>query len=136
VNSVADRCAFHWDMRLVPGQPMEEVTERFDAYARSICAADPRFEISRVCEAYFPGLRPSPDTAFRQAVLAATEQDRFEESPMGTEAGFFQSAGFDTLIWGPGDPAHAHIADESTAIHQLERCLSRLTGPSGLIAMD
>ena len=42
--------------------------------------------------------------------------------PYGTEAGLFQEAGMPTVIFGPGDIAQAHQADEFIDVSQVEAC--------------
>lgn len=130
VNTVADACDFVWDMRLAPGKKMAIITNRFDAYGKRLLAGPGKpagiASITRKCTAYFPGLAPSEPCAFGETLKALTGTTEFQEMPFGTEAGFFQDAGFNVYVCGPGDVSDAHTPNESIAKTELARCLDLL----------
>jgi acetylornithine deacetylase len=127
-NTLPDRCVFDWDMRLAPGARIDDVLGRFDAFARMLCdgAGLPAPTVAHSRTAWFPGLDPRPASTFGTALLQATGSDRFLMLPYGTEAGFFQAAGFETFVCGPGDPTVAHLADEHLEEGQIAACLDVL----------
>ena len=45
-----------------------------------------------------------------------------------TEASLFSAAGYTALVYGPGDIAQAHAADEFVSIEQLDACMAFLAG--------
>ncbi len=126
-NTVAQNCSFTWDMRLMPGEDLGDVTDRFDLYVQELLCAyqhiSPEVQITRTREAVFPGLTPLAPCPFRQDVLAASGTTAFGVAAYGTEAGFFQTAGFDTVVWGPGNIQQAHTADEFIELDQLAGCI-------------
>ena len=124
VNTVAGRCVFDWDMRLMPGEDMDDITDRFDAFAKAECEhiGFGRLHVSRTCTAFFPGLKPSGG-AFGADLIERCGTSGFGALPFGTEAGFFQSAGIETYVCGPGSVDFAHVADENLPIKDLEKCL-------------
>lgn len=135
VNTVADACEFDWDMRLAPGQAMADITGRFDAYCAELLARagvpDGAATITRDCTACFPGLAPRANCAFGDALKAATGAGDFDAMRFGTEAGFFQDAGFAVYVCGPGDVKDAHTPGESLPVHELAACLDLLARLSG-----
>jgi acetylornithine deacetylase len=126
VNTVAEHCSFDWDMRLMPGDRMEDAAARFDQFAQNLCANAPGAQVSRSCTAWFPGLAPSPSSRFGAELLTASRAAAFDAMPFGTEAGFFQAAGLDTFVCGPGSAEQAHVADEYVPAEDLAACLSLL----------
>ena len=122
VNTVADTCSFDWDMRLMPGTSMARITDAFDAFVG--VQADPEARVSRTCTAFIPGLETRAQTRFAQSLLDARNAATFSGMPYGTEAGFFQMAGFEPFICGPGDPRVAHLANEYVDLEQLATCIS------------
>ena len=129
-NTVAENCCFTWDMRLMPDEDMADILSRFDDYAASLVNEvqnfAPEVDISRSSDAIFPGLAAMKEGAFRDEILRVSHADFFGCVPYGTEAGFFQQSGLDTIIWGPGNIEQAHTRDEFIDIEQLETCLNHI----------
>jgi len=127
-NTVPDRCVFQWDARVMPDEELEAITARFDAHARALCAQSEygNAQIVRKSEALLPGLSPGAQSLFAKELAAVARTETFKPVPFGSEAGFFQKAGYETYICGPGDIAQAHKADEFIEVSELERCLTVL----------
>ncbi|MDW3222801.1 MAG: M20/M25/M40 family metallo-hydrolase [Paracoccaceae bacterium] len=125
LNTVADTCSFDWDMRLVPGRSMVSITDPFDAFSRTQAGVEA--SVARTCTAFFPGLEPRPPTRLADSLLDACSEATFASLPYGTEAGFFQTAGFDTYVCGPGDPRVAHLANECIDLEQLATCIRSIS---------
>ena len=63
---------------------------------------------------------PEHDGAAEALVRRITGDNASHVVSYGTEAGHFQSAGYSSVICGPGDIAQAHQADEWLSIEQFE----------------
>lgn len=128
-NIVAETCKFTWDVRLMPGQALAEVQGRLEAYAQDLLKPArqiaPEADIVVTLREWFPGLSGLADGPFREEIAAVSGQTDFAVVPYGTEAGMFHEAGFDAVVWGPGDIAQAHTADEFIEEAQIARYLER-----------
>jgi succinyl-diaminopimelate desuccinylase len=122
-NVVPDRCRIYVDRRIIPGEDPEQDVQEIREIAQRAIAAVPgaRVEVNGV------GLgrasMSEPDAPVVQAMLAAnahlglnTELTGFS---MGTDGRHFAAIGIPTIIYGPGDPALAHIPDEWVGIDEV-----------------
>ncbi len=126
-NMIAPSAELRFGFRPLPSQDIDELHERFDACART--GALERYE-----ETFRGPSLPSGD-------VAAAEERRLEARdladalglPIGnavdfwTEASLFSQAGLTALVYGPGDIAQAHTADEWVALEQLQRYADSIT---------
>ncbi|GCE37866.1 Acetylornithine deacetylase [Rhodococcus wratislaviensis] len=112
---------------------------------RTIMEVDPQVILSRICErarhieaamqaqyptagievsalALAPGLEAAPDSTLVAMLTRAGAIAEGDKVSYGTEAGFFHSAGIDTVVCGPGNITQAHIADEYVSLDQIREC--------------
>lgn len=129
-NIIAGQCWFEWDIRLAPGDRIDQIEKAFLAEVARLLAGvkerAPEVGVSLRQTACFPGFRTPPDHPFAQECLACSEAVDHEEFAAGTEAGIYAAANLPVMVMGPGDIAQAHITDEFLDIEQLERCLAQL----------
>lgn len=116
-NIVPDCCQIEVDWRLVPETPAAELLERLRR----------RFPAAEVApyEFYPPFYEPDASPALqavRRAAEAVTGRPAvLAGAPWAANAGIFQAgAGFPCVIFGPGDIAQAHTADEYVEWPQVE----------------
>jgi acetylornithine deacetylase len=125
-NIIPKTCSFVWDIREVPEAPARVVIERFRASCDSLLARHGKDGLSIETEtlAHVPALGVVEQGPAQS--LAATLLGERSTSVMsiGSEAGMFQSAGYSTILCGPGSISQAHQPDEYVEIEQLERCES------------
>lgn len=117
-NMIASEAKVRFGLRPAPGQTPRALLD--EAFA---LAADP----SRV--QWEPGFiappLPAPTRPLEAALADAERMARELELPAGepvdfwTEAALFSEAGSTALVYGPGDIAQAHAADEWVAVDQL-----------------
>ena len=123
-NITAKDCHFALEFRVVPDEEVDEWAELVcDAAAeieRGMQAVHPSTGIDLEPYALVPGLVPEHDGAAEALVRRITGDNASHVVSYGTEAGHFQSAGFSSVICGPGDIAQAHQADEWLSIEQFE----------------
>jgi len=119
-NVVAPACEALFNFRPLPSQDIDELHAAFRA-----CAHAPALE---AYEERFRGPSlPAGDIAqAEQRRLAARDLADELGLPVGnavdfwTEASLFSAAGYTALVYGPGDIAQAHAADEWLALAQLD----------------
>ncbi len=85
-------------------------------------------DILEACASVLPGVSPAVEVRFRAPALPASGADVFKDLgietigslPFWTEAALFAEAGIPAAVFGPGDIAQAHAADEFVGLDQLE----------------
>jgi acetylornithine deacetylase len=120
-NVIAPCAEVRFGFRPLPSHDIEELHARFRA-----CAAPEALE--RYEETFRGPPLPAGDVAEAETRRLAA-RDLAEELglPVGnavdfwTEASRFSAAGLTAIVYGPGDIAQAHTADEWVALDQLER---------------
>ncbi len=119
-NMIAPATELRFGMRPLPTMHPDDLLARFRTLAEP---APAHFE-----ETFRGPSLPAGDTATAEARrLAARDLADELEIPVGnavdfwTEASLFSAAGYTAFVYGPGDIAQAHSADEWVALEQLER---------------
>lgn len=120
-NVIAPSAEVRFGFRPLPSHDLDALHARFAA-----CAAPGALE--RYEETFRGPSLPAGDTAMAEARRLAT-RDLADALglPIGnavdfwTEASLFSQAGLTAFVYGPGDIAQAHCADEWVALDQLER---------------
>lgn len=119
-NMIAPSAELRFGMRPLPTMPPDELLERLRTLAEP---APAHFE-----ETFRGPSLPAGDTATAEARrLAARDLADELGIPVGnavdfwTEASLFSAAGYIAFVYGPGDIAQAHTADEWVALDQLQR---------------
>lgn len=135
VNIVPSRCEVSIDCRYVPGQDHEAVVEDFWHDLRAALPTDADdLEVADV-EGY-PAMEADPNGPFVRNLLAGCRELTGQSEPAGVyyfaDSGPFHRAGIQCVLFGPGDIAHAHKAEEFLEIDQytlaIETVLNWLAG--------
>ncbi len=120
-NMIAPTTELRFGFRPLPSQDIDRLHADFRAML-------PVAERATYQETFRGPSLPSGDVATaEERRLAARDIADALVLPIGnavdfwTEASLFSQAGYDALVFGPGDIAQAHTADEWVAIEQLER---------------
>ena len=120
-NTVPDRCRIEVDRRLVPGEdPLAAVADA-DAALRET-GVPFTSTLTFACPA-LPPLVPEPLLArFAECVRAvAGRVPRRRAVPFATDASSLAEAGVPAVVFGPGDIAQAHTADEWVDLAEVEQ---------------
>ena len=124
---VCDRCTCAGYLELLPSDDIQTMQRRFrdellrDTAARGVDASRLSIEFSEV----YPGHRTDPAHPLCAAALQALDPTSgawsgWSAFNSGCEAGIrWKLHGTPTLVWGPGDLALAHAADESVGLAEL-----------------
>lgn len=121
-NIVPDRCEISIDRRTLPGETQASVCREIQALLRKHKLAA-TIAKSALC----PALETDPRQPLVREFLKAAGQSR----PIGVDyfcdAAVLASGGIPSVVFGPGDIAQAHTADEWIALSQLNRATALLT---------
>lgn len=123
INILAEHCRFLWDIRSLPGDHPDQIRAAFEAHCKAVIAASPHpIGITTTAFANAPGLEARAENAAEDLVQRLSGANQSGMVAFATEAGFFQKAGYDTVVFGPGDIAQAHQPNEFIAESQLAAC--------------
>lgn len=133
-NIVAGHCRFVCDIRALPGDDPHAIVAAFERHVRdevepAMKRVAPSAGVALTPRGDIPGLAPEEDGEAARLVRALTGVAGGDVVSYGTEAGFFQRAGWSTVVCGPGDISRAHQADEYLEEGELadgERFMARL----------
>ncbi len=125
-NIIPGNCSFDWEARMLPDHKVEEITDRIDAFAKTLeptmKAVSPDAGITTSLENAIPGLAPQEGSPLEVLALNLAQANGTTAVSYGTEAGLFQLAGIPAIVCGPGSIEQAHKADEYVDISQLQQC--------------
>lgn len=128
INILAEHCKFLWDIRSLPGDHAAGLQSAFGSFCEDVIRNSPHaIEIETTAFANAPGLKAQDHNAAEDLVRRLSGANQSSMVSFATEAGYFQQAGYDTVIFGPGDIAQAHQPNEFVAHSQLEACDAFLT---------
>ncbi len=120
-NVIAPSCTIRFGMRPLPSQSIDELKAALQALA-------PAEQLAPLSENFRgPPLPAAPGEGAAAQLAAARDLAARLGLPEGgavnfwTEASLFSQAGLTALVFGPGDIAQAHTANEWVALEQLER---------------
>ena len=123
-NIVPDHCEADLDRRTLPGETFAKIRrELLGVLARRGLKAKLIDVKGYTC----PALETDPGLPWVRDFMRSVRQKK----PLGVDyycdAANLAGAGIPTVVWGPGDIAQAHTADEWITIEQLERGTDMLT---------
>jgi acetylornithine deacetylase/succinyl-diaminopimelate desuccinylase-like protein len=117
-NIVPDRCSIRIDRRTIPGEKDPQVKREIVRFIREHGMAVDLIDTK--AEEPAPALETSLQHPMLQLMMKAAGQKK----PMGvdffTDAGVLSAAGIPSVVFGPGNIAQAHTADEWVEIRQME----------------
>lgn len=123
-NVVPDRCEIYLDRRIIPGEDPAEIRGEVLEIARAAVAAFEGLSVEVELDSeYCPASSSDPESAHVQAMLAANRYLGLTQEltgfNMATDGRYFSRAGFPTIVYGPGDPRLAHVADEWVGVDEV-----------------
>lgn len=126
-NIVPNRCIFAWDLRCLPDFDVDVLRQEVASFIDRQVLPDLRrtfaeAEITMEECHFVPALKAEKDGAAEALLRRLTGLNHSIAVSYATEGGWFQDAGFSTVICGPGAIQQAHQADEYIEISQVEAC--------------
>jgi len=123
-NIVPDRCRIQIDRRTLPGETLTRVVGEIRRLLRAR-GLGVRFADAK--NGSCPALETDPDLPLVRQLMASAGQTR----PVGVhffcDAAILAAAGIPSVVFGPGDIAQAHTANEWISLRSLERATDLLT---------
>lgn len=116
-NMIASRCEMKFGFRPLPGQDSKQILTSLKALTSS----------AKVEAGFFGPCLPAANQSFEQSMDNAKAMAKELGIELGesvnfwTEASLFSQAGLTAFVFGPGNIAQAHTANEWVAISQLEK---------------
>lgn len=125
-NILAGHARFVFDLRCPPGEDVEEILAPFKAHCAQLDKElKGRFPDAGVQVEQHAGTPPMTSQGSEDAVAFVRALTGENSAPgqvaFAAEGGQFQTAGFPTVICGPGSIEQAHQPDEWIAFEQLEK---------------
>ncbi len=126
INIIPDHCAIEIDRRLLPGENADAVIPAVRAILDDLATrqGDIHCEVGDLISTH-PALRPAAAEPLLPLVEHALKSRGLSCEPRGapycTDAGDLALAGIHTLVFGPGEGALAHTADESVALADIHQ---------------
>ena len=139
-NIIAGDCRIDWEIRALPGKDPHQLYSRVMAFIDSellpaMKAGDPGCDITTDMLSDVPPLQAETPSAAAELVGRLWTNEPPQVVSFGTDGPFFQQAGMDTIVIGPGGMAQMHQPDEfitEAAIDQgltfLDRLLADMVG--------
>ena len=123
-NVIADSCEFHWDIRTIPSDRMEDIIQDFDSFcAERVHLVKKKFSdfdiITYEEHPPVPALDTSSDSDVFKLLKKIGIRGDEQYVAYAAEAGQFSRNGFDAIICGPGSIDQAHRANEYISVEQL-----------------
>ena len=127
LNIVPAECAFDFEVRTLPQDDAQQVTEQLESYAQrelvpQMQAVNSETAIRFTPISGYPALYTATDTPAARLLSWLTGSDAFSTVAFGTEGGLFHQAGIPSVICGPGSMAQGHKPDEFITNEQLAAC--------------
>lgn len=123
INIIPDRCLAKIDGRYIPGQSLDEIKNELEQMARQHLGPEATFRIIDT-NGSLPLDSPS-DSPLVRKLQQVVGQAGGSGEPQGVnyfaDTGPFTAGGIMSVLFGPGDIAQAHTADEHLELDQLYR---------------
>ena len=126
-NILAALCEFIWDIRAVPGESsglvLKELADYADQRLAHLAALGKRCHIETTVLADVPALQAEIGGVAAELLRDAAGRCESDIAvPFSSEGGYFQRAGWSTVLCGPGSIDQAHRPDEFIEHGQLLEC--------------
>lgn len=125
VNTVPDVCRIEVDRRVVPGEERANVEKEFSDIIGTLRNQDWQFDAVIQNPFFDPPLNTDVDIplvkAMRNVCKTLIGKDTVIGVPYGSDASKISTIGIPSIVFGPGDIANAHSANEFVDIAELKK---------------
>ena len=131
VNTIAGHCEFVWELRPLPGDDSAIILAEIENYCQQVLTPQmrkdfPSAKIETDIKVDVPALAIDNESQIIKMIAKITGSEEIDVVAFGTDAGYFQDIGIDSVVYGPGSINQAHKPDEYIEIQEIEKCLSFL----------
>lgn len=132
VNTIAGQCKFDWELRPMPEDDGEKILSDIEQYCKRELLVQMRRDfpfanIETDVKVNVPALSINRDSKLIKMITSLTGCDHYGVVAFGTDAGYFQNIGIDSVVFGPGSISQAHKPDEYIEVCEIEKCLDFLS---------
>jgi len=118
----------HFDLRLLPDISPEDMEQTIKKGIQAIATQYPSLNISVVRERMNPGLNMSLEDQLlricREAMDLSGIKPTFAKKATSTEAAQFFQAGYQAVVFGPGESqGNSHSPNENNILDQIEKAI-------------
>ena len=124
-NIVADYCLIELDRRTLPGESTASVKAEIRSLFKSNKLSAPEFQLTRSVPC--PPLDTDPSLPLVKALIRSCGKRKPRGVPYFTDASPIAMGGTPSVVFGPGDIAQAHSANEFVEIKQVEKAKDIIT---------
>ncbi|NOL50071.1 acetylornithine deacetylase [Pelistega europaea] len=126
-NIIPSDCSFTYEVRNLPGVPMQQIQSKIEDYIHQILlprmrTTFPEANIDITVDNTTLSLEASEQAAITALVRALTQDNKIRKVGGGTEAGLFEKIGIPSIVCGPGNLDQAHKPNEFIELTQLVAC--------------
>ena len=132
VNIISERCEFFWDLRCIPSENPRDYKKRFDDFANQLKTMMQKFyplaDILTKEIASAPPFQEPEGSEAEKICKKITSETTVGAVSYATEAGLYRSAGYSTIVCGPGSIDQAHKPDEYISVDQVAKGINFING--------
>ena len=116
-NIIPNSCRFLWEIRPLPEDDVHAILADIQHYVDQnllpeMTAIHAEAKIDLIIDSWCPGMKVRPDSAAAALVARLWTNTRPQVVSFGTDGGHFQSAGLETIVFGPGNMNEMHKPNE------------------------
>ncbi len=123
INKISGNASLSLSARGLPNNDIKNFLEKIANYVgeinQKLQAQDVNAKAEYVTRFSMPAFKTNMESDFIKKFYAKINVNEIVKVSYGTEAGYFQKMGIDTIIFGPGNIAQAHMVDEYVEKDQL-----------------
>lgn len=123
VNIVPNECSIEIDRRIIPGETITNVQERYDRLLETLRKTTPDLKISQTRLLEDWPMETSTNAHIVQVASNVLQQMNLDETPIGvpfgSDASKLARIGIPSIVMGPGSIDHAHTADEFVPVEAV-----------------
>ena len=140
-NIIPNSCRFLWEIRPLPDDDAHAILAEIQHYVdqhllpeMKAIHTDARIEL--IIDSWCPGMQARPDSAAAALVARLWTNAAPQVVSFGTDGGHFQSAGIETIVFGPGGMTEMHQPDEFISRAAIAEGLQFLTALLGYMVSE
>ena len=117
-NTVPDKTTFEWDVRFAQPEHLDKITQSVQEFTNITLNKHSGANITTDTAEFIYAQIQKPDSKIADIIYSTTNTKK-TVSTIATEAGFLQSYGIDTVVFGTGDIKLAHTVNENISMDSL-----------------
>lgn len=121
INIVPDKCSIGIDIRTLPGQNHQDITNDFQKIFAKLKRKNPQLEAEVSVVRAVEALETDPGCEFVRDFCSSVGIDETKAVGFTTDGPFFAALGTPVVVFGPGKPSLCHKPDEYIDISDVEK---------------